>query len=88
MQILLAFHVVAAGAPILLFMLQYNFPSRQGNGDALGSDMNRMKFPDLVIRPGTYLDSYLSSQPFSRCTVPVVRLLSQPANFPSIYMTV
>lgn len=80
MLTLLAIHVITAGLQALLVVLQYNFPSRQGNGDALGSDMNRMRFPDIVIRPGTYLDSHLSLQPFSRCTVPVVRLLSHPAS--------
>ena len=80
MQTLLAFHVITAGLQDLQFVMQYNFPSSQGNGDALGLDMNRMRFPDIVIRPGTFLDSHLSSQPFSRCTVPVVRPLSQPAS--------
>ena len=56
--------------------LQYNFPSSQGNGDALGTDAVRIPFPDITIRPGTYLDTHLSSQQFSRCTVPVVRFLS------------
>ncbi len=56
--------------------LQYNFPSSQGNGDALGTDAVRIPFPDITIRPGTYLDTHLSSQPFSRCTVPVVSPLT------------
>ena len=34
--------------------------------------MSRIPFPDIVIRPGTHLDTHLSSQLFSRCTVPVV----------------
>lgn len=34
--------------------------------------MSRIPFPDIVIRPGTHLDTHLSSQPFSRCTVPLV----------------
>lgn len=56
----------------MLALLQYNFPSSQGNGDALGEDVARIRFPDITIRPGTHLDTRLSSQPFSRCTVPVV----------------
>ena len=58
---------------ICLHCLQYNFPSSHGNGDALGKDVTRIPFPDIIIRPGTDLDTHLSSQPFSRCTVPVVR---------------
>ncbi len=53
--------------------LQYNFPSSHGNGDALGADVTRIPFPDIIIRPGTNLDTHLSSHTFSRCTVPVVR---------------
>ena len=34
--------------------------------------MSRIPFPNIVIRPGTHLDTHLSLQPFSRCTVPLV----------------
>ncbi|CAL5229802.1 g13197 [Coccomyxa viridis] len=54
--------------------IMYNFPSSQGNGDALGTDAVRIPFPGITIRPGTYLDTHLSSQQFSRCTVPVVMI--------------
>ena len=44
--------------------------------------MSRIPFPDVVIRPGTHLDTHLSSQPFSRCTVPLVCPAQCPMSLP------
>lgn len=52
--------------------MQYNWPSAQGNGDALGPGSARLGFPPITIRFGSLLDKHLTEQPFSNCTVPLV----------------